>query len=64
MAVKKGLGIGYTMKDTVKEELSSGELYEVEVPIELPKVDINIIHIKGRLTQADRTFINKYLKNK
>ena len=61
-SVKKGVGIGYTMKDTVKEELKNGELYEVEVPIELPKIDINVIHIKGRLTQADRTFINKYLQ--
>ena len=61
-SVKKGLGIGYAMKDVVEEELKNGELYEVEVPIELPEVDINIVHIKGRLTPANRTFIKKYLQ--
>ena len=63
-AVKKGLGIGYVMKQAVREELSSGELYEVEIPIKLPESKINLIYMDGRLTRADQRFINDYLRNK
>lgn len=61
-AVKKGLGIGYVMKQAVKEELKNGELYEVEIPIKLPKSKINLIYMEGKLTKADKKFINEYLK--
>lgn len=61
-AVKKGLGIGYVMKQAVKEELKNGELYEVEIPIKLPKSKINLIYLEGKLTKADKKFINEYLK--
>lgn len=63
-AVKEGLGIGYVMKQAVKEELKKGELYEVEIPLELPTSQINLIYIDGRLTKADKKFINEYLKSK
>ena len=36
-AVKRNLGIGYVMKDSVQKELNNKELYEVKVPMELPK---------------------------
>lgn len=61
-AVKEGLGIAYVMKQAVKGELENGELYEVEVPLELPKSKINLIYMDGRLTKADKKFINEYLK--
>lgn len=61
-AVKEGLGIGYVMKQAVKEELEKEELYEVEIPLELPKSQINLIYMDGRLTKADKKFINEYLK--
>ena len=50
------------MKEAVKNELENKELYEVELPIELPKSKINLIYIKEQLTQADRKFIKEYLK--
>ena len=50
------------MKEAVKNELENKELYEVELPIELPKFKINLIYIKEQLTQADRKFIKEYLK--
>ena len=50
------------MKQAVKEELKNGELYEVEIPLELPKAQINLIYMDGRLTKADKKFINDYLK--
>ena len=43
-AVKKGLGITYVMKEIVKEDLESNELYEVKVPFELPKSKMHLIY--------------------
>ena len=62
-AVKRGLGIGYIMKEAVEEELKNKELYEVELPIELPSSKLNLMYIKEQLTKADKKFIKNYLKN-
>ena len=48
--------------EKAKEELEKEELYEVEIPLELPKSQINLIYMDGRLTKADKKFINEYLK--
>lgn len=63
-AVMNGLGIAYVMKEAVKKQLENGELYEVEIPIKLPELSINLVYIKDMLTQVDKKFIKKYLKNK
>ncbi len=62
-AVMNGLGIAYVMKESVKKQLENGELYEVEVPIKLPELSINLVYIKDMLTQVDKKFIKKYLKS-
>lgn len=62
-ATKRGLGIGYVMKEAVKKELESKELYEVELPIKLPISKINLIYIKEQLTPSDKKFIKNYLKS-
>ena len=62
-AVMNGLGIAYVMKEAVKKQLENGELYEVEVPIKLPELSINLVYIKDMLTQVDKKFIKKYLKS-
>lgn len=49
-AVKKNMGIAYIIKEAVKEELKNKELYEVELPIELPYLTLNLIYLKGELT--------------
>lgn len=61
-AVKKELGIGYVIKEAVKEDLEKEELYEVEVPIELPSIDINLMYYKDRLSKVANKFIKEYLK--
>ena len=61
-AVKRDLGIGYVIKEAVKRELEKSELYEVELPIELPSMNINLVYIKDQLTKVDKSFIKKYLK--
>ena len=62
-AAKRELGIAYIMENAIKKELKNGELYEVELPIELPSISINIIYIKDQLTIANRKFIKRYLKD-
>lgn len=63
-AAKRELGIGYVMKEAVKRELENGDLYEVELPIELPNISINLIHIKNQLTRVDKSFIKNLLSVK
>lgn len=61
-AVKRNLGIAYVMKEAVNKELERKELYEVEMPIELPIMRVNLIYFKGEITGADKKFIKEYLK--
>lgn len=61
-AVKKNMGIAYVIKDSVKRELSNKELYEVEMPIKLPILKLNLIYLKDELTKIDKKFIKEYLK--
>lgn len=61
-AVKKNMGIAYVIKDSVKNELNNKELYEVEMPIKLPSLKLNLIYLKDELTKIDKKFIKDYLK--
>lgn len=61
-AVKKNMGIAYVIKDSVKNELNNKELYEVEMPINLPSLKLNLIYLKDELTKIDKKFIKDYLK--
>ena len=61
-ATKMNLGLGYVMKDTVKNELKEKELYEVKLPIKLPSSTVNLLYLKGQLTNIDKKFIKEYLK--
>ena len=60
--VKQNLGIAYVMKDAACEALNSKEVYEVEIPLELPEMKINLLYMEKYLTKVDKIFINKYLK--
>lgn len=61
-AVKRNFGIGYVIKDSVNEKLNNKELYEVKLPIELPKVKLNLIYIKDEISKVGKEFIKEYLK--
>ena len=61
-AAKLELGIAYVMKDSVINELNRKELYEVKLPIKLPTSSINLLYLKGQLTNVDKNFIKNYLK--
>ena len=61
-AVKRNMGIAYVIKEAVKKELNNKELYEVELPIKLPNIKLNLIYLSGELTKIDKKFIKEYLK--
>lgn len=61
-AAKHGIGIAYVMKEAVKEEIEKNELYEIKIPINLPKNSLKIVYLKNHLTKVDKEFIKKYLK--
>ena len=61
-AAKHGIVIAYVMKEAVKKELENKELYEVKIPIELPKSSLKIVYLKNHLTKVDKEFIKNYLK--
>jgi len=61
-AVKRNMGIAYVIKESVKNELKNKELYEVQLPINLPNIKVNLIYLKGELTRVDKKFIKEYLK--
>lgn len=61
-ASRLGIGIAYVMKEASKRALENQEVYQLEIPIELPKSSIKIAYIKNHLTKVDKEFIKKYLK--
>lgn len=61
-AVKRNMGIAYVIKEAVKNELNNKELYEVELPIELPSIKLNLVYLTDELTKIDKKFIKEYLK--
>lgn len=60
--VKKGLGIGYILKDMVKKDLADGKLKEVKIAEALPDISLNLIYTERNLTEAPRRFIDEFLK--
>lgn len=61
-AALDGIGIAYVMRETACKYIENNELYEVKVPIKLPKSSIKIVYLKNQLTKVDKQFIKNYLK--
>ena len=60
--VKKGIGIGYILKDMVKGDVNSGNLKIIKIKEKLPEIKLNLICKEKNLTEASRRFIDEYLK--
>lgn len=58
---KKGLGISHVIKVAVEKELENQELYEVDIPIELPKSPVVLLYLNNSLRKIDKDFIKEYL---
>ena len=61
-AVKKDAGIGYVMKALIADELKNGELLELKIKQELPKIEICLVYEKGNLTKLSKYFLTKFLE--
>lgn len=61
-SVKKNLGIGYVVRESVKDELINHELKEINIDCELPKLELNLVYIKDYLSYAALEFLKKYIK--
>lgn len=55
--VKKGLGIGYFARQSVLNQIQSGELIEIPIQEELPKTKIGVVYIEEFLTNAPKKFV-------
>lgn len=58
-AIKRNLGIGYVIKDTVIDELKRGTLKELPLK-NLPTIGISLVYVKDYMTASPRLFLNKY----
>ena len=55
------LGIGYIIKDVVRDNLLNKEFILVDVKEKLPRIEINLVYIERYLTMVPRYFIENYL---
>ena len=62
-AVHKNLGIGYVIKQAVKEAIENKVLYEVKIKEELPKLVLNIVYIEDYLTHIPRAFMDMIIND-
>lgn len=60
--VKKGVGVGYILKNMIIEDVENGLLKIINIKEKLPKVNLKLICIEKRLTEASHRFISDYLK--
>ena len=54
--VKEGVGIGWALKDTIKEEIENGILLEIPTTIETPKMTFSIVYDKRLINKTALTF--------
>lgn len=62
-AVKKEMGIGYTIKQAVYKELKNEELFEVKIKEELPTLELNLVYISDYLTHIPEKFMKIIRQN-
>ena len=56
--VKEGVGIGYLIKGTIREELNLGNLYEINLEEKFNQLDFCLIYSKEKLNRNSISFIN------
>ena len=61
-ATGRDIGIGYVIRDLIKEEIKNGIYKEIKIKEELPKVEINIVYIDKYLTKVPRKYIEEFMK--
>lgn len=54
--VKEGLGIGWTLKEYIKNELENKIFYEIPTDINLPKIEFGLAYDKKVITKSALVF--------
>ena len=60
--VKKNLGIGYVVKDSVKDDLLNKQIKEIDFGIKLPLMKLNLVYMDDYLSLPAKEFLKKYIK--
>ena len=61
-SVKRNLGIGYVIKESVKQELLNKEVKQVDIKCDLPKMELDLVYIKDYLSFPAKKFLKEYIK--
>lgn len=60
-SVKKDIGTGYVVKQSVKRELEENKLTELKTSYNLPKLELNLVYIEDYLTNLSNYFIKNHI---
>lgn len=60
-SVKKDIGAGYVVKQSVKRELEENQLAELKTSYNLPKLELNLVYIENYLTNLSSYFIKNHI---
>lgn len=60
-SVKKDIGTGYVVKQSVKRELEENQLAELKTYYNLPKLELNLVYIEDYLTNLSNYFIKNHI---
>ena len=52
-----GLGVGWALKASIKDELANGTFYEIPINIELPKIEISLAYDKKNINKTALKFV-------
>lgn len=61
-SVKRNLGIGYVVKEAVRDEIDRGEIKELKLNCNLPVFELNLVYIKNYLSHPAEKFLTEYIK--
>lgn len=60
-SVKREIGTGYVVKQSVKRELEENKLIELKTSYNLPKLELNLVYIEDYLTNLSNYFIKNHI---
>ncbi len=63
-SVKRNLGVGFVVKNAVKNDIKDGNIEIIELNYYLPKVEINIVYVENYLSPLAKLFIDSQIEIK
>ena len=61
-AVKKGVGIGYTLKDLILDDEKNGDIFVLNIKEPLPTTEVCLVYDQTHLSKIPHFFLTNYLK--